>query len=101
MRVAVIGAGFAGLAAAYYLSEHFKVTLFDQKGIGGGASGVSTGLLPPYPGEKGRRSWHADAAMKARRELLQVAETTLGKPVLNYNGILRLGECLNPGDDVE
>jgi glycine/D-amino acid oxidase-like deaminating enzyme len=101
MKVAVIGAGFAGLARAYYLSEHFDVTLFDLKGIGGGASGVSSGLLHPYPGEKGRRSWHAAEALEATRELLKVAEQELGQPVANYEGILKVGECLDPGEDVE
>jgi len=101
MKVAIIGAGFAGLASAYYLSEHFNVTLFDQKGIGGGASGISSGLLHPYPGEQGRRSWHADEALVAAGELLQVAESALGMPVARFGGILRKGPCLNPGDDVE
>jgi glycine/D-amino acid oxidase-like deaminating enzyme len=101
MKIAVIGAGFAGLASAYYLSEHFQVTLFDLKGIGGGASGISSGLLHPYPGEKGRRSWHADEALEATRELLKVAQQELGQPVANYEGILKVGECLDPGDDVE
>ena len=101
MKIAIIGAGFAGLAAAYYLSENFQVTLFDQKGIGGGASGISSGLLHPYPGEKGRRSWHATEALDATRELLQVAEQELEKPVANYQGILKKGECLDPGEDVE
>ncbi len=101
MKIAIIGAGFAGLAAAYYLSENFQVTLFDLKGIGGGASGISSGLLHPYPGEKGRRSWHAAEALEATRELLQVAEKELGRPVANYEGILKVGECLDPGEDVE
>ena len=101
MKIAVIGAGFAGLAAAYHLSEHHTIALFDAKGIGGGASGASSGLLHPYPGEKGRRSWHADEAMGATKALLKVAEETMGQPVANYQGILRLGPCLNPGPDVE
>jgi len=99
--IAVIGAGFAGLAAAYYLSKDHKVTVFDQTGIGGGASGVSSGLLHPYPGEKGRRSWKADEAMAAARELLKVSEEALGKKVAHYGGILRQGEILTLGDDVE
>ncbi len=101
MKIAIIGAGFAGLAAAYYLSEHFEVTLFDLKGIGGGASGISSGLLHPYPGEKGRRSWQAAEALEATRELLKVAELELGEPVANYEGILKVGECLDPEEDVE
>lgn len=101
MSIAIIGAGFAGLASAYYLSEKFQVTLFDLKGIGGGASGISSGLLHPYPGEKGRRSWHAAEALEAARELLKIAEQELGQPVANYEGILKVGEILDPGEDVE
>ncbi len=99
--VAVIGAGFAGLAAAYFLSKTFQVTVFDQKGIGGGASGISSGLLHPYPGEKGRRSWHADEALEAAKELLDVAEQEMQRPVAHRGGILRRGECTAPGSDVE
>jgi glycine/D-amino acid oxidase-like deaminating enzyme len=98
--IAIVGAGFAGLAAAYHLSSHFQVYLYDQTGIGGGASGISSGLLHPYPGEKGRRSWHADEAMAAAQELIQIAEDELGKPVADKNGILKIGECLDPGSDV-
>jgi glycine/D-amino acid oxidase-like deaminating enzyme len=101
MKIAIIGAGFAGLAAAYYLSENFQVTLFDLKGIGRGASGISSGLLHPYPGEKGRRSWHAAEALEATKELLKVAEDELGRAVANYEGILKIGQCLDPGEDVE
>lgn len=99
-KVAIIGAGFAGLAAAYYLSKTFQVTLFDQKGIGGGASGISSGLLHPYPGEKGRLSWHAEEALKLSKELIDLAEDALGQPVAQRAGILRLGPILNPGTDV-
>lgn len=101
MKIAVVGAGFAGLAAAYFLSKHHVVTLLDSKGIGGGASGVSAGLLHPYPGEKGRKSWHADEAMADAKELIEVAETALGKPVAQREGILKIGLCQNPGSDVE
>lgn len=99
-KAAVIGAGFAGLAAAYFLSEKYQVTLFDQKGIGGGASGISSGLLHPYPGEKGRLSWEAEPALKLATKLIDEAEAALGRPVADRSGILRLGPILNPGPDV-
>lgn len=98
-HIGVIGAGFAGLAAAYVLSKNFKVTLIDQKGIGAGASGVSSGLLHPYPGEKGRRSWNADEALNLAKQLIHQAAEALGEPVSQENGILRLGPILNPGSD--
>lgn len=99
-KAAIIGAGFAGMAAAYFLSEKYQVTIFDQKGLGGGASGISSGLLHPYPGEKGRLSWHAQEAMAATLKLLDAAEKALGQPVAVRNGILRLGPILTPGPDV-
>jgi glycine/D-amino acid oxidase-like deaminating enzyme len=89
--IAVIGAGFAGLAAAYYLADRFAVTVFDQKGVGGGASGVSAGLLHPYPGEKGRKSWHSDEGMEETRKLLKIGEGEMGREVANYGGVIRVG----------
>lgn len=101
MKVAVIGAGFVGLSVAWHLSEKNHVHLFDALGIGSGASGASTGLLHPYPGEKGRLSWKAAEAMEAARFLLKVSETEMGRPVAHYGGILKQGICLSPGADVE
>lgn len=74
MNVAVLGAGFAGLACSYYACQKgAAVTLFDPNGIGGGASGVASGLLHPYPGEKARLSRDGMEAMEAAKELLSVA----------------------------
>ncbi len=100
-NIAIIGGGFAGVAAAYALSKNTHVTLFDAVGIAAGASGASTGLLHPYAGEKGRRSWEADSAMEASKELLEVAAREMGQPVADYRGILKKGSCIGAGDDVE
>uniref|UniRef100_A0A0E0A5V9 FAD dependent oxidoreductase domain-containing protein n=1 Tax=Oryza glumipatula TaxID=40148 RepID=A0A0E0A5V9_9ORYZ len=54
LRYAVLGAGFAGLSVAWHLLKHspkgsrVRVDIYDESGIGGGASGVSGGLLHPY-----------------------------------------------------
>ena len=87
MKVAIIGAGLSGLSVAWYLLQETdcEVTLYDRKGVGGGASGIATGLLHPYPGEQGRRSLFATEAMEAAFELFRVAE---GKIVLRH-GIIR------------
>ena len=45
-KIAIVGAGFAGLAAAYFLSQKNHVTLFDKKGIGAGASGIAPNPPP-------------------------------------------------------
>ena len=53
MKVAIVGAGFSGLACAWHLlhmqTEPPQVTLFDRKGIGGGASEITAGLIHPLP----------------------------------------------------
>ncbi len=85
MKIAIIGAGFAGVATAYCLKEAgAEVTLMDEKGVAGGASGISPGLLHPYPGQKGAKAPDADAAMQATLELLKVAKQDPPR------GILRL-----------
>jgi Glycine/D-amino acid oxidases (deaminating) len=44
MRVAIIGAGIAGLATAYFLAkEGIKVEVFEQKFLLHGASGRNSG----------------------------------------------------------
>lgn len=88
MNIAIIGAGMAGLAAAWHLLQKgHSVTVFapDEPS----ASSVSTGLLHPFPGKKALRSWEADAGMQATRDLLETAENALGLPVANRNGIQR------------
>ena len=53
-KLAVIGAGFAGLAVAWHLlaaatpSKPLHVEVFDVHGIAGGASGAAAGLLHPF-----------------------------------------------------
>lgn len=90
MRVAIIGAGLAGLATAYFLlKQNCAVTLFDEKGIGGGASGVCSGLLHPYPGLSARRSELAEEAMQMTRMLIRVAEAHTPRIVARQRGIIR------------
>lgn len=91
MKVAIIGAGLAGLGVTYFLTLDTKVevTLFDEKGIGGGASGVCSGLLHPYPGLAARRSRHASEALHVAKHLIKVAETHTSKLVARQNGIVR------------
>lgn len=103
MRIAIIGAGFCGLAAAWHLLhiQGIKISLLDAVGIGGGASGVATGLLHPYIGEQGRRSWQTEEGLKATLELLGVAEKALGAPVYDNRGILRIGAVQQIYPDLE
>jgi len=90
MRIAIIGAGMAGLSVCWHLlSLGQEVTLFDPQGIGGGASGVSTGLLHPFPGLSALRSWNSAAGMAATEELLQIAERASKKVVAEKTGLFR------------
>lgn len=106
MKVAVVGAGLAGLGAAYFLIEQgIEVTLFDAKGIGAGASGVCSGLLHPYPGLSAKRSREATEALELTRQLIAEAEGST--PLALREGILRRAinkeqlERLQTYDDVE
>lgn len=90
MKVAVVGAGFSGLAVCYHLlSKGVEVDLYEQKEIGGGASGVASGLLHPYAGEQVRRSWKAQEALEATKELLTVAQRFSKDLVADFSGLLR------------
>lgn len=88
--VAIVGGGIAGVCLSYFLSEKgADVTLFDPQGIAGGASGVSTGLLHPFPGKKALRSQDADLGMAATFELIEIVERELGIEVAKRTGIFR------------
>lgn len=86
-KVAIIGAGYAGLASAYHLLQQgLQITIFDA---GGGASRVSTGLMYGYPGEHARKSQDADLGIKETIHLLDVASDHLGRPVYQKKGVFR------------
>ncbi|XP_020091234.1 uncharacterized protein LOC109712205 [Ananas comosus] len=78
-RYAILGAGFAGLSVAWHLLKHspkesqIRVDIFDENGIGGGASGVSGGLLHPYS-PKAKLLWKGAECWKECLQLLNVAE---------------------------
>jgi len=91
MKIAILGAGYAGLSVCWHpLQLGIETTLFDAVGLGGGASGASTGLLHPYPARMARRSARADEALREAFLLLEVAESALGLPVASHSGILKL-----------
>ncbi len=75
MKIAVIGAGFCGLACAWHAASSLKakVILFDKQGIGAGASGLTAGLIHPYAGPRAQASWMAEVAMQETIKLLSIA----------------------------
>ncbi|XP_062010546.1 uncharacterized protein LOC133726922 isoform X1 [Rosa rugosa] len=99
LRYAVLGAGFAGLSVAYHLlkqcpkDSNLRIDVFDEVGIGGGASGVSGGLLHPYS-PKAKLLWRAAECWDEALRLLTVAEAALppnsdDAPIVRRRGILR------------
>ncbi|PNT76377.1 hypothetical protein BRADI_1g47557v3 [Brachypodium distachyon] len=83
LRYAVLGAGFAGLSVAWHLLKHspknsrVTVDVYDENGVGGGASGVSGGLLHPYS-PKVKLLWRGAEFWKECMDLLRSAEQANG-----------------------
>ena len=91
MRVAVVGAGLAGLGVTYFLLKRgYLVTLFDERGVGGGASGIPIGLCHPYLGRSGKPSKFAGEALLLTNELIIAAENSSKKKLADRSGILRV-----------
>lgn len=92
MQIAVLGAGFCGLAVTWHLLQKGvkEITLFDPLGIGKGASGVAAGLLHPYAGSQAKKNLRADEGLKATHQLLEVARKTLDLPIILSKGLIRL-----------
>lgn len=90
MYIAVVGAGFAGLATAWFLKKNpgIQVDLFDERGVGGGASGIAAGLLHPYVGEEGKRSQGGSLALQESVSLIESVQDFVGKRVMK-NGLIR------------
>lgn len=73
--IAIVGAGLAGLSAAFFLSQKgYKITLFDKDGIGKGASGIASGLCHPYPGRDGKLSKYGHESLEETKALLSYVE---------------------------
>ena len=93
MKIAILGAGFAGLATAYYITHYSqgrtRIDLFDPEPIGKGPSGISLGLLHPYMGRKAMRSWRSKSCLHEVHRLITVASGAIEKPIVLSKGILR------------
>lgn len=97
MKVAIVGAGFCGLAVAWNLLSRkpsftdLQVHLFDSKGIGQGASGIAAGLLHPFSGAHAKLNWKGKEGFHATQELLEISSIALKNSICApHQGILRL-----------
>ncbi|MEC7839583.1 MAG: FAD-dependent oxidoreductase [Chlamydiota bacterium] len=98
MRIAILGAGFAGLATAWHILKNTpasSVTVIDKQGVGCGASGVSAGLLHPYTGVKAKKSKEGSECVASTELLLNEASEALGRPVFKKNGLVRLAASID------
>lgn len=95
MKIAILGAGFSGLAVAWTLLQrklkntNIEVTLFDAEGIASGASGVAAGLLHPFAGAHAKLNRFGYEGFNATLELLNASEKALGCRPFDPSGILR------------
>ncbi|SPN74134.1 bifunctional tRNA (mnm(5)s(2)U34)-methyltransferase/FAD-dependent cmnm(5)s(2)U34 oxidoreductase,Uncharacterized conserved protein,glycine oxidase ThiO,FAD dependent oxidoreductase [Chlamydia serpentis] len=93
MRIAVLGAGYAGLSVTWHLLLHTQGTatidLFDPVPLGEGASGMSSGLLHPFTGKKAIKPPLADQGINTTHSLITEASKALNLPIVLSQGILR------------
>ncbi|KAJ9163000.1 hypothetical protein P3X46_022723 [Hevea brasiliensis] len=99
LRYAVLGAGFAGLSVVWHLLKHsseglnLRIDIFDEVGIGGGASGVSGGLLHPYS-PKAKLLWRGAECWKECLMLLSIAERAAFSEESNFE-LGQPGQCFD------
>lgn len=89
-KIAIIGGGICGLAAAALLAETADITIIDPAEIGDNASGLAAGLLHPYAGLHAKLVPYGVEGLKATLELIGIAEKALGEAVAKKTGMLRI-----------
>ncbi|EPP30257.1 FAD dependent oxidoreductase family protein [Chlamydia psittaci 08-2626_L3] len=93
MRIAVLGAGYAGLSVTWHLLLHSQGTatidLFDPVPLGQGASGLSSGLLHGFTGKKAMKPPLADLGITSTHSLITEASKALHIPIVLSRGIIR------------
>lgn len=106
LRYAVLGAGFAGLSVTWNLLKRcqkemdLSIDIYDEVGIGGGASGVSGGLLHPYS-PKVKPLWKSAECWKECLELLSVAEAAISCKESDSEFIVRRRGIMRPATNVK
>lgn len=103
MKIAIIGAGFSGLATAYYLlqNQNIQVDLFDPEGIGGKSSKIAAGLLHKYCGPFAKLSRFGREGFAATESLIKKTLPFLDKSPIMSQGILRLCHSKKQEQDFE
>jgi glycine/D-amino acid oxidase-like deaminating enzyme len=91
VNIAVIGAGLAGLATCFHVltEQRGKVTIFDEKAIGGSTSGMAAGLVHPFHAKEPKKVQNADTYLKEAHALFHVAQDALQDEIILHRGIFR------------
>lgn len=90
-KIAVIGAGFAGVSLSYILSQKgHRVTLFDPLGVGGLSSQLPVVLCHPYPSRMCIRSMYATQALQVAHRYIRISQKHINKPVADFTGLDRM-----------
>ena len=91
MHIAIVGAGLAGLAAAWHLLQfpNVRVDIYDPAGPGGGASGMAAGLLHDRTGPKAKQPWEGGEGLAAAVRLIEAVSPFSSSPLVTSKGILR------------
>lgn len=97
-KIAIIGAGFSGLATAWNLLDKYEVTVFSD---GREASKISAGLLHKYVGLRSVLNPYAKEAEKETHKLLEVASHALGVSVILAKGMLRIPQTDRQKEDFQ
>lgn len=101
MKIAILGAGFSGLATAWHLLQqrNSQLTIFDPTGVGRGASGVAAGLMHPFAGAHSKLNKFGYEGMRASHKLFAVASQEVGAPVFSPMGTLRVALTTDQQED--
>ena len=104
-KIAILGAGFCGLAVAHHLSRYtdkgldLEISIIDAGAIGDNASGISAGLLYPYPGLHSKLARLGIEGFLETLKLIQIATHALNTSVAENTGLLRLALSDNQKHD--
>lgn len=98
MKIAIIGAGFAGLATAWHLLQlqekiPLEITIFDSIGVGGGASGIAAGLIHPFTGQHAKLNRFGFEGYEEASILLNAAQKMVPNKIFKKTPLLRV--CLS------
>ena len=93
MKIAIAGAGFAGLSVAWHLAFHAKkhhdITILDPN-VCGGASSAAAGLVHPFGGKRGNLAKWGEEAFKDTLNLFDEAKKYQNQDFILHRGMVRL-----------